>query len=196
MKKSIALIAVAGFAYSASAQDFSLSITAPSTIAEGSVFTIDVIGDASVGTHMLGGGFSLLSTGAMPIDNIVWTPADWSAFNTDGGHTGNGNYDEVIFGQLVIPDIPGFDVPAAGSELGQRIGSFQVTLGPVGFSSVHLTLVASDPFALQVIDINTGETWQNTDGNLVLGEYIFNYPTPSTLALLGFGGLAAGRRRR
>ncbi|MBL4699074.1 MAG: hypothetical protein JKX70_09610, partial [Phycisphaerales bacterium] len=78
MKSTIALVAIAGFAAAASAQNFSLSISAPTTVVEGAVFTIDITGDADTGTHMLGGGFSL-SSGSGLIDNITWTPADWSA---------------------------------------------------------------------------------------------------------------------
>ena len=198
MKKSIALIAVAGIAYSASAQDFNLSIHGPTEIAEGAVFSIDVIGDASVGTHMLGGGFSLVTSfGESLIENIVWTPAAWSAFNSDNGYDGNGSHNGVIFGQLIIPDIPGFDVPAAGSGLGQAIGSFQITTGALnGVSSFTMELVAADPFSLQVIDITTGDTFSSADGNLLLDSFTIVFPAPSTLALIGFGGLAAGRRRR
>ncbi|MBL4697456.1 MAG: hypothetical protein JKX70_01340 [Phycisphaerales bacterium] len=198
MNKSITMIALAGIAFSASAQDFSLSIAGPTSISEGAVFTVDVFGDANVGTHMLGGGFSLVATGGgILIQDISWVPSQWSAFNTDNGYGGNGNHNGVIFGQLVIFGIPGFDVPAAGSDLGNRIGSFQITLEPQGFGQLDMTLVAADPFALQTISIANGETFSSADGNLTLnGISVIVYPTPSSLALLGLGGLAAGRRRR
>jgi len=198
MKKSSIVLALAGLATLANAQEFSLSITgAPSSIdtTSGATFTVDVVGDADVGTHMLGGSLGLISTG-FNVENIVWTPASWSSFNTDGGYAGGGIYNQVIFGQLVIPGLPPFDVPAVGSELGHAIGSFQVQIGPtfVGFAS--LELVAMDPFSLQVLDIATGEVFDNRTGNLTLNGAEFWLPTPSSLALLGFGGLAASRRRR
>ena len=198
MKKSITMIALAGIAFSASAQDFSLSITAPTSISEGAVFTVDVIGDASVGTHMLGGGFSLVTTsGESIIQDIVWIPAQWSSFNTDNGYGGNGSHNGVIFGQLVIPDIPGFDIPAPGSEIGSSVGSFQISIGSFnGVGRLDMNLVAADPFTLQVIDIATGETFSSGDGNLILNGLSITFPAPSSLALLGLGGLAAGRRRR
>ena len=198
LRNTVLLIAFAGLATSAVAQDFSLSIWGPTELSEGAVFTIDIIADASVGTHMLGGGFSLVTTfGESLIENIVWTPAHWSAFNTDNGFDGNGSHQGVIFGQIVIPDLPPFNVPATGSELGQSIGSFQITLGNFnGVSAFRMELVAADPFSLEVIDSVSGETFQSADGNLQLGSFTIVFPAPSSLALLGFGGLAVGRRRR
>ena len=195
MKSTIALVAIAGFAAAASAQNFSLSINAPMEVAEGAVFTIDVIGDADTGTHMLGGGFSLTS-GSGLIANIAWTPADWSAFNTDNGYAGNGDHAGVIFGQLLIFGIPGFDVPAEGSALGSSIGTFQITLG-AGFGDINFELNAASPFSLQSYNESDGATSSSADGQLALnGATVTVTPAPSALALLGLGGLAAGRRRR
>ena len=193
------MLAVAGLVGTAGAQDFSLSIAgAPATVdvTGGATITIDIIGNASVGTHMLGGSFALVS-GHPLITDISWNPASWSSFNTDGGYDGNGNYNPVIFGQLVIPGVPPFDVPAAGSELGSAIGSFQIVIGAGFLGVMDLFLVAQDPFSLQVIDLVTGETFQSSDGNLTLnGASIQVTPSPSSLALIGLGGLAVTRRRR
>ena len=202
MKNAMCMLAVAGLVGTAGAQDFSLSIAgAPATVDATSAvtITIDIVGNASVGTHMLGGSFALVTGGhnATVID-MTWIPASWSAFNTDGGFDGNGNYNPVIFGQLVIPGVPPFDVPAAGSELGNSIGSFQVVISAVsGFFSLDFHLVAQDPFSLEVLDLATGETFQSSAGNLSLnGASITVIPSPSSLALIGLGGLAASRRRR
>jgi len=195
MKSTIALVAIAGFAAAASAQNFSLSINAPTEVTEGAVFTIDVIGDADTGTHMLGGGFSLTS-GSGLIADMAWTPAEWSAFNTDNGYAGNGDHAGVIFGQLLIFGIPGFDVPGEGSDLGMSIGSFQVTLG-AGSGVIDFALNAGEPFTLQSYDVNDGAVASSADGQLALnGARVTVTPAPSALALLGLGGLAAGRRRR
>lgn len=202
MKNAMCVFAVAGLVGSASAQDFSLSIAgAPTTVGAtfGVTITIDIIGDASVGTHMLGGSFALeIVGGNSTVLDMTWIPAAWSAFNTDGGFDGNGNYNQVIFGQLVIPGVPPFDVPAAGSELGSLIGSFQIEISAInGFIALDLFLVAQDPFSLEVLDVVTGETFQSSAGNLALnGASIYMLPTPSSLALIGLGGLAASRRRR
>jgi hypothetical protein len=122
---------------------------------------------------------------------MTWSPAAWSAFNTDGGYAGNGNYNAVIFGQLVIP---GIFPPAAGSELGSAIGSFTVTVDGMGV--LNLDMTAGSPFSLEVVDANTGAT-ANDAGTVSLGGATINVvPAPSAMALLGLGGLVAGRRRR
>lgn len=198
MKHAITLITLAGLISAASGQTFTLSIVPESDLFDGSTTqTLGVYGDADIGTHMLGGGFGLSTNSSMLISNISWTPATWSSFNSDDfGYDGNGNYGQIIFGQLVIPGVPPFDVPAAGSEIGSAIGFFEIELTePLNLlSRLDFNLVTFSPFTLEVIDINAGTAFQDTDGTLVLNG--LSIPTPSTLALLGFGGLAARRRRR
>ncbi len=146
---------------------------------------------------MLGGGFSLESNSEHVID-MTWTPASWSQFNEDGGYIGNGNYGQVVFGQILLP-IPGFDQPAAGSELGSLIGTFEVEYEFVsGNLFFDFQLVGSSPFTFETIDVgNNLETMQDIDGNLELGGFsILACPTPSTIALFGIGGMAVARRKR
>ena len=167
MKNAVALIAVAGIASVAAAQNFSLSMTpSVSQTVEGGNFTVTVYGDADMGSHILGGAFGLSSDSAL-IDSMTWSPAAWSAFNTDGGYAGNGNYNEVIFGQLVIPVI-----------------DFQL-------------VASTGDFSLQSVDSVSGALADDSQGQLSLGSASVTVtPAPSALALLGLGGLAAGRRRR
>ena len=197
MKTAAVIMAcAAGLASTAAAQNFSLALVpGVSTLdPSGGTFTLSVYGDADVGSHLLGGAFSLESNGDC-ITDMQWNPAAWSAFNTDGGYAGNGDYNEVVFGQLVIP---GIFPPAAGSELGGLIGSYTVTLDPLlGDISLDFALVAGQPFTLETVDSVTGETFQSSSGNLSLGSTsIVVVPTPGALAMLGLGGLAASRRRR
>jgi len=198
MKNTLTLIAIAGIASAASAQNYSLSISgAPATVAEGAVFSFDVIGDSDVGTHMLGGSFSMTSGSAL-IADMSWTPAAWSSFNTDGMYAGNGDYNAVVFGQLIIPGVPPFDQPAPGSELGGVIGTFQVTLG-AGSGVIDFALVGESPFSLETIDPTNGAGGNSSQGQLALNGasiQVGTVPAPSALALLGLGGIAAGRRRR
>ena len=196
MKNAIALIAVAGMATIASAgADFSLSIVAPTSVEVGATFTVDVMGDASVGTHMLGGAFSI-SSGSALISNMTWSNAAWSSFNTSAGYSGNGDHGAVVFGQLVIFGIPGFDTPHAGSVLGSRIGSFQVTLG-AGSGVIDFALNGGSPFSLETLTSGAAGTFQSSQGSLSLnGASVIVTPAPSAMALLGLGGIVAGRRRR
>tara|TARA_R110002073_G_scaffold1715_1_gene12196 strand:+ start:75147 stop:75743 length:597 start_codon:yes stop_codon:yes gene_type:complete len=197
MKLIVLSSAFAGLAFTASAQDFSLSLSGPTSPELGSVIIVEVVGDSSFGTHMLGGGFSL-ETNSSLIENITWNPASWSAFNEDNeGYLGNGNYGQVVFGQLLLP-IPGFDVPAAGSELGGLIGTFEVEIATEGSGVIDFSLVASTPFTLEAVDVNNGlSTAQDVDGSLTLNGFsAFLIPNPSVTALFAFAGLAASRRRR
>ena len=198
MKYAITTLAVAGLATVAGAQDFSITMNSSNEILSFSTITIDVTADASVGTHFLGGGFTVdAALSGFEILDMTWTAAAWSQFNTDEGHDGDGNYGQVIVGQLVIPGVPPFDVPAVGSSLGESLGSFQIQIGQLSASwSIDLDMVATDPFALEVIDVNTGTSFRSSNGNLTLNGFHAAVPTPSAMALLGLGGLAATRRRR
>ncbi len=197
MKHVLIAAAIAGSASCAMAQDFSLTLVPSVTqvFSEGS-FTITVYGDADVGTHMLGGAFALESDGDC-IASMSWTPASWSGFNTDGGYAGDGDYNQVIFGQLVLG---GIFPPAPGSELGSAIGSFLVTAEAFsGDMPVEFQLVAGSPFTLETVDAVTGETFQSSNGNLTLGSttVLFgNIPSPGVLSTACIGGLLASRRRR
>lgn len=197
MRYSAVLLAgFAGLASQAAAQNFSLTLASSFATLDpsGGTFTVTVYGDADVGTHMLGGAFTLVSNGDC-ISNMQWNPASWSVFNSDGGYAGSGDYNDVIFGQLVIP---GIFPPAPGSELGSAIGSFTMTLDPlIGDIQIDFELVAGQPFTLETVDAVTGQTYQSSSGNLSLGSLSLGViPAPGTLAMLGLGGLAAARRRR
>ena len=196
MKRTATAIALAGFATCVIAQDFSLFFVGPSEVMENSSFQVDVYGDASVGTHILGGSFGINSAlNNFEVLGMTWTPADWSAFNTDGGYAGDGNYNSVVFGQLVIP---GIFPPAAGSELGARIGTLDIQTGNFGsFWSIEMSFVAGDPFTLETVDEVSGETFQSSNGNLTLGTFSAKFiPAPGSLAMLAMGGVCATRRRR
>lgn len=202
MMRSVVAVGLAGLATTAFGQEeFSLSLVPSAATVTGS-FTVGVYGDSSFGTHMLGGSFGLeIDSVCFPdsVTDVQWSPASWSSFNTDGGYADNGTYNQVIFGQLVIPGVPPFDVPAPGSELGSLIGTFSVSVEPLAFDRYELQLVVSDgPFSLEALDINTGETMRDTDGVLLLGGATVGSlcPSPGACSLLAISGLATTRRRR
>ena len=206
MKNTLALVAIAGFAAAATAgnETFSLSISgAPATVdaTDAVTITVDVIGDSSFGTHLLGGEFGLTSGSNSMITDIRWMNADWSTANGNDGYDGAGNNLPVIFGQLVVlTDLFDF-LPGAGSELGGVIGSFQIDIAAGSSGMLDLDFTTTDRFALKTVDVDTvnrtTESMDSSMGTLSLnGASIEVTPAPSALALLGLGGIAAGRRRR
>lgn len=191
-------------ASAACGQDFYLDLVAgTSSIGPGSSFTISVFGDASVGTHLLGGGFGLESSidcgDDSMIESMTWQNASWSTFNTDGGWSGGANYNDVIFGQLVIPGVPPFDQPGLGSELGGLIGSYTIVISQdATYLGIEFSLTEIDPFGLGVIDIDTGEIINSSQGTLHLGTARINplCPSPGGCGVFALAGLVAVRRRR
>ena len=188
-------ISLAGLSSAALAQNFSLTLDP----GELNVFTgfgdvtitMAVYGDADVGTHMLGGSFSMVSNSSNVVD-MSWTPANWSGFNNDGGFAGNGNYNTVVFGQLVLG---GIFPPFPGSELGMEIGTFEITL--TGIGEVDFELVAGSPFSLETVDQFTGSIANDSNGTLTLGTSRINvFPAPGVGASFAIVGLVASRRRR
>ena len=205
MKNTIALIALAGIASAATAggETFSLTMNTVSEVdaTDAVTITVDVVGDSSFGTHLLGGEFGLSSGSNSMITDIRWTNAAWSTANGNGGYDGAGNNGTIVFGQLVVlTDLFDF-LPGAGSELGGSIGSFQIDIAAGSAGTLDLSFLTTDRFALKTVDVDedarTTASMDSNSGTLSLnGASIEVTPAPSALALLGLGGIAAGRRRR
>jgi len=108
----------------------------------------------------------------------------------------------VIFGQFVVlTDLFDF-LPGAGSELGGRIGRFEVDFDD-GLSSTYIDFnFTTDPerFALKAVDVDgvarTTQSLDSNSGDLTLNGFRIIVPTPSSLVLIGLGGLATTKRRR
>tara|TARA_R110002072_G_scaffold271010_1_gene430858 strand:+ start:74970 stop:75605 length:636 start_codon:yes stop_codon:yes gene_type:complete len=208
VRAGVAFAAIAGLVAGASGgvaeESFSLSMYGPTSVDGSSPFTltIDVIGDSSFGTHLLGGQFGLSTGGHPQVSDIRWIPEEWSTVNDLGEYDGNGNLDHVIFGQFVVfTDLFDF-LPGAGSEVGSLIGSFEVDFDD-GLSSTYIEFnFTTDPerFALKAVDVDevarTTQSLDSNSGNLSLNGFGILVPSPSAMALLGFGGLASTKRRR
>ena len=135
MKHALPIIAIAGLSFQATAQEeFSITFgDITGTVATGAVLSVEVFGDSTFGTHMMGGGFGVSAvTNNFEVLDMSWANAQWSAFNTDNGHNGGGNYESVIFGQIISGGLPGWDIPAPDSALGNPIGTFQIEVGQLG----------------------------------------------------------------
>tara|TARA_R110002072_G_scaffold271010_1_gene430857 strand:+ start:74149 stop:74781 length:633 start_codon:yes stop_codon:yes gene_type:complete len=208
IQNTLVTMAIAGLASTAIAgpvaETFSLTMyvrQAPEITDGATMAIIDVIGDSSFGTHLLGGQFGISSNGHSEVSDIRWTPADWSTANGLGTYDGAGELSDVIFGQLVVlTDLFDF-LPGENSELGNVIGSFEVDFDSGFTQDIQFDFVP-DPerFSLKVIDVDlvnrTTQSLDSNNGDLSLGSLMITAPTPSSLALIGLGGLAATKRRR
>jgi hypothetical protein len=204
MKSTLALVAVAGLASVAAAQSGSLSITASATTVDttvaGATVTLSVWGDADFGTAIAGGSFSLSAAGgAGVVGDMVGAAADWAALGfQDNGHGGDGNYNGLIFGQLIFPPF----IPAAAESM---LGASPVLLGTFVVTAVQNSVGTVDwsTGALgneTVMEIFTDDGGAGVFTSLTTADFggvsVNFVPAPSAMALLGLGGLVAGRRRR
>ena len=211
MKNAIALAAVAGIASAAAAQTASLSIVASQSVVDSTMtssITLSVYADADFGTHVTGAAITMgAAGGAGVVDSMsanAYGTSDWQALGFDDfGDGGDGNHNGLVLGQVVF--LP-FIQPAAESALGNGpvfLGSF--TVGIVANSSgiVDWTVGGGiGTFALELIDVNAnpgdnppGETFQIAAPDFGSAR-VTVVPAPSAMAVLGLGGLVAGRRRR
>lgn len=202
MKNTLALIAVAGIATVASAQSGSLSMTSSAasvdTSGAAATFTLSVWGDADFGTHIGGGGFALSATGGAGIvTSMAASVPAWGALGfEDNGAAGDGNYNAVIFGQLIFPPII---APSADSALGNGavlLATFSVTAAADSTGTIDWsTADAGGDFVLEIYDEADASFTRLTSVDFG-GVSVNVVPAPSAMALLGLGGLVAGRRRR
>lgn len=193
---AVCIIGICGLASSALSQNFYLSMESSdldvNTSSGDVTITVTVTGDADVGEYLLGGVFGIESNNANIID-MQWEPADWSLFNVDGGYAGNGNYNQTIYGQLILGN--GFP-PPPDSLLGNAIGAFQVTFAEGSLGRVDMGFVEGDPFTLSTYGWPSALEYQSSDGTLHLSGLSINLiPAPGSGALLAIGALAVTRRR-
>ncbi|PCI10803.1 hypothetical protein COB72_02510 [bacterium] len=202
MKNAVTLLAIAGIATVAGAQTATLSIvlSTSTTFTTGAAvtMTLAVYGDADFGTALGGGGFGLVATGGEGlITGMTVSVADWGALGfEDQGDGGDGNYNGVVFGQLIFPPfIPASDDSLLGNGP-VLIATFTVTLAADALGVIDWSTVGGlGDFDLEIFDDATGLFTQITDAQQGSAR-VSVVPAPSALAMLGLGGLAASRRRR
>ncbi|MBO6513858.1 MAG: PEP-CTERM sorting domain-containing protein [Phycisphaerales bacterium] len=202
MKNAIALAAVAGIASAAAAQTATLNIVASQSVVDSTAttqITLSVYGSADFGTHIAGGAFSLSAAGgAGVVGGMAASAADWGAFGqNDRGDAGDGNHTGLVFGQLIAPPFfpPSEDSNFTGGEV--LLGSFVVDIIADSAGIVDWT-VGADPigaFVLEIFDEADGSLTQVTAASYGSAR-VEVVPAPSAMALLGLGGIVAGRRRR
>ncbi len=203
MKTTLGIIAVAGLASAAAAGGASLSIVASAasvdTTGAAATMTLAIYGDASVGTAIAGGEFALTATGGDIVSDMSGVAAAWGALGEqDNGHAGSGNYNGLIFGQLIFPP---FINPAAESMLGAGpvlLGNVTVTIAADSSGVIDWSTAAGPgAFVLEVFTDNGAEGVFTQYTDVAHGSASVTVtPAPSAMALLGLGGIVAGRRRR
>lgn len=202
MKNAIALAAIAGIASAAAAQSATLNIVASDTMVDsagGAQITLSVYGSADFGTHISGGGFALSAAGGAGVVGgmSAATPA-WGATGlNDRGDAGDGNYTGLVFGQFIF--LPPFPPAAESSFVGGEtlVATFTVDIldGAGGIVDWSVAVDQLAPFTIEIFDEADGSLTQVSD--VSFGSARVNVvPAPSAMALLGLGGIVAGRRRR
>ena len=198
---ALGLVAVVGCATPAIAQEYILRIEggpAQVDVSGGAVtITLDVIGDIFDpidSDYMLWGSFALETSGSAMVESITWHHADWSEHNEDGGYSGDGNYAQVMFGQFSGDDW----IPREGSEIGGRIGSFQITLaGGTQLGDFSANLIHGERYSLSTINVDTGASYYSTPDTLELQGFTTDIvPAPGAMGVFLGAGLLCGRRKR
>lgn len=204
--RAIVFLTAAGLASPGFAQTFTYSLVPSATTIDTSggdaTFTLMLVADADVGTHLMGGGLGgILSDGASDaVTAMSWNVEGWSAFNLDDGYAGSGNYNSVVFGWLYL----GCPVcePPAEAELSAVVGSFEVTVAADSVGQVDFNMfTAQDLFiSMQTMDFNDfggQSSYDDLMGTLVLeGATVNLVPAPGASVLFSALGLLASRRRR
>ncbi|MDF1809166.1 MAG: PEP-CTERM sorting domain-containing protein [Phycisphaerales bacterium] len=206
MKIALGMIALAGLANIASAQSASLSIVSPVATIDtsgGSVsISLEIFADVDFGTAIAGGEFAL--DGTAPVNSVasmIGASAAWGELGfQDNGYAGDADYNGMIFGQLIFPP---FINPAVESMLGNGpvlLGTVTVVINSHTFGVWDWnTAAGSGDFMLEIYtdDGGAGVFTQLTADDISMGSVsVFMIPAPSSIALIGLGGLIGTRRRR
>jgi len=204
--KAMAGLAMASVVTGADGQ-VTFNIVASQSIVDTTVtssFTLSVFVEATFGTHIENAGFDLLYSGpALAIGDISPGRLPWDTTGSLGSFQTNGDFLGYSIGQVINP--PVFLPDPASSVLGNPVlvGNFIVDLdlfGGVFGTAVWSTAGGvSGNGAVSIFDQTTGNFMQfrQADPGVIAGSVSVTFvPAPSSLGVLGVGGLVVGRRRR
>ncbi len=201
--KSVICIALAGIVSTAMAQSASLTIVSnPATVngIENSQFTLSIYAEADFGTHIAGGEFAISHAGdsAGAINGMDATAADWGLFGqNDRGYAGGGTHNGLVFGQLIAPPFfPPNEESRFTAGNGALLGTVVVSIDPnfAGYNEFFVEM-GQGAFVLEIFDEGDNSLTQLTS-EVSFDSVVVGIPAPSSIAMLGLGGLVAGRRRR
>jgi len=204
--RRVVVFAAASVISTASAQTATFSIVPSQTVVNTTVatsFTLSVFGSASFGTHIEGTVFDLLTAGPLGngITNITPTFPAWSTASSWGGHIGNGELVGYTAGQVIFPPnfLPHPDTDFRTNPVLLGVFELDVAAGSSGTVNWMTSGGVSGNGEMRVYDEVTGTTMQFITGGpaVIAGSASVTFvPAPSSLGVLGVGGLVVGRRRR
>ena len=192
--KSIALMAVAGLATVASAQSLSVNLSFDATsIAVGDSVTATVsatLEGFAAGSYLSSLNIDLIASGALGeasnVSAVAWNnPA--LGFNGQGTASGADVLGVQASQFSLIPPITAGDV---------AVISFTFTASAEGVLSYSSSTAAGAPFSYSVTGPSFADQPVSFDDSAFSSGSLNIVPAPSAMALLGLGGLVAGRRRR
>ncbi len=194
--KSIALMAVAGLATVASAQSLDITLSWDATSVDfGGTATGTVMASFSGfddGSYLSSVNFDLIASEALgTVGNVGAVAWNNAGLGFDGQGTASG------------ADIIGIEasqfslIPPFSTDNPVMVMSFEFTAGDAeGVLSYSSSTAAGAPFSFSVTGPNFSDQPVGFDDSSFSGDSLRIVPAPSAMALLGLGGLVAGRRRR
>jgi uncharacterized protein (TIGR03382 family) len=208
MKLACALVAVAGLAAAASAQTFVLGPT-PATIPDSNA------GGVTIGSGAVAGTQPTIATVSVSLDmvhtwvgdlvaTLTYTPTAGAPVSIDLfnriGRVSTGFGDSSNFSGAYVFEDGGADIWAAAGAVGDLAvvgpGTYAATgansATALSLNAAFAGLDSSGTWSLLVADLAGGDLGEIRNASVT----ITTIPTPGALALLGLGGLVAGRRRR
>jgi len=171
MKKTIALGVIVAVAGLAQADSLKLDVSG--------VASWDFQGDSDNVTLLVNVGAGANITSISWDVNLTTVAPSWAEENTMG-----------FFGNSVIVNVGLGDAFTVSNANYQGSVNTNITLGGDGILDIEFYEVSFDDIA------NGIDSFFKDNSSVVISGTGFNVPAPSALALLGLGGLVAGRRRR
>jgi len=216
--KSCALLAVAGFASCASGQVATLDMVADGVWDGDNRMTLSVFVDSDYSrprfdvTHVVMAQYSLNAIGenSTVVDVSMIEGPGWEQDDdnlVDAGYDGNGGHAgfamrQVYFLPFILPDdLSSFeDGPVFLAKYEITLSEPITTETELGWEFGEYIEYGNYPYTLSLFDITANPNAIPGQEEFVSASDIefgsFYIPSPSGLAILGLGGLFAGRRRR
>jgi hypothetical protein len=184
VKNAIAITAIAGFAAAAAAQSAGgISFNAPTSVAAGETFSVDVVATGDQAEAIVGFNLAISASDAASVGAPTGNASlfAFSTFSGVGDFEASGGTN--VFAKASLPS-------------GSVLFSFDVTAGS---SNVVLSAQAGTVDALNALEWGEDVGFfllNNAYDSVSFEDFTVIVPAPGAMAVLGLGGLAAARRRR